>query len=229
MTKKVFFFLAGTSPTVSEAAEIAALNIAAQAPFALTVVRGNMTGAKDYNYGNGPAPCDAVLGTIPDNVPIVQLFASKAGTFSGVGTAADTITIDGVVYTLRAAPTTVANEVKIGVDAATTAANLVAAINKAAGGGTLYGSLTVIHPTVRATALGAVVTLTAKVAGVGGNSIAISESGTGFSFAGGATALSGGGPSGFYEEKPSFFTSGAWVDTITLTTVNGVVTASVAS
>jgi len=229
MTKKVLFFLAGANPTVGEAAEIAVLNAAAQAPFSLKVVRGDMTGAKDYNFGNGPEPCDAVLGTIPDNLPIVQLFANKAGTFSGVGTANDTITIDGVVYTLKAAPTTVAGEVKIGADAATTAANLVAAINKAAGGGTLYGSLTAVHPTVRAEAAGAVVTFTAKTAGVGGNSIAIAESGSGFSFAGGATTLSGGGPSGFYEEKPSLFTSGSFTDTVTLTTVNGVITAAVAS
>lgn len=118
--------------------------------------------------------------------------AQLAGTFSGVGTANDTITIAGVVYTLKAAPTTVANEVKIGASAAATAENLVAAINAGAGAGTNYGSLTVANPSVTAVADGAVVLFVARTPGEAGNAIAVSEDGTGFSFAGGATALAGG-------------------------------------
>lgn len=118
--------------------------------------------------------------------------ASKVLTFSGVGTANDTITIGGVVYTLKATVTTTANEVLIGASAAATAANLTAAINGAAGGGTTYGSLTAPHPSVYATVSGADVTVSAREPGLAGNSIAIAESGTGTAWAGGATALSGG-------------------------------------
>lgn len=227
-TKKVIFFLAGAAPTVDEAAAIAVLELAATKPFDLVVRRADMTGAKDYNYGAGPEACDFVAGTPPNDNPIVQLFASKAGTFSGVGSVDDTITIGGVVYTLKAAPTTVANEVKIGGSAALTAANLAAAINLTGTPGTDYGSLTVIHPTVSAAVEGAVVTVTAKTAGVGGNAIVLAESGTGFSWAGGAVLLSGGGPSGFYEEKDSVITSGTG-DTVTVTMVDGTLTTLVLS
>lgn len=116
--------------------------------------------------------------------------ASGALTFSGVGTADDTVTIDGVVYTLKAAPTTVAGQVKIGATAAATAANLAAAINGGDGAGTLYGSLTTAHPSVIASVAGAVLTATARVGGTAGNSIGTTESGT--STAWGASTLAGG-------------------------------------
>lgn len=117
--------------------------------------------------------------------------ATGALTFSGTGTAADAITIGSVTYTLRAAPTTVANEVKIGATAAETAANLIAAINGDAGAGTLYGSLTVPHPDVTARAdSSTVVGLVANVAGLAGNAIATTETGTNTSF--GASTLTGG-------------------------------------
>lgn len=117
--------------------------------------------------------------------------ASGTLTFSGVGTAADTVTIGSTVYTLRAAPTTVAGEVKIGATASETAANLVAAImGDDAGSGDEYGSLTTAHPDVDAVAVGPVVTVTAKVGGTAGNSIATTEVSTSASF--GAATLTGG-------------------------------------
>lgn len=106
--------------------------------------------------------------------------ASKAGTFSAAGTDADTITINGQAITLKTAAAAT-YDVTIGADAAHTATAVAALINA--------------HPdtfNVRATVSGAVVTLYALAPGAGGNSIAISESSTSFSFAGGATALSGG-------------------------------------
>lgn len=123
---------------------------------------------------------------------VVGAKASQLGTFSGVGTADDTITIDGVVYTLKAAPTTVANEVKIGASAAATAVNLIAAINAdPAGSGTLFGSLTTEHTTVSARLnASAVVEVVAKTEGTAGNALATTESGTGFSWA--AATLTGG-------------------------------------
>lgn len=113
-------------------------------------------------------------------------------TFSGVGTADDTITIGNKTYTLKAAPTTGANEVKIGATAAETAANLIAAINAGTGAGTLYGSLTTKHTQVSAAqgSTTAKVLVTALAAGDEGNAIATTESGTGTSW-GAATLTSG--------------------------------------
>ena len=71
-------------------------------------------------------------------------------TFAGVGIADETITIGNKVYTLKAAPTTLANEVLIGATAAATAANLIAAINGTGTPGTQYGSLTTPHTQVSA-------------------------------------------------------------------------------
>lgn len=110
-------------------------------------------------------------------------------TFSGVGTANDTITIGGVVYKLVASPAA-ANDVKIGADVTASAANLVAAITGAAGAGTLYGAGTLQHPDVSATSALGVVTLTARTTGDNGNEVATTESGSGTAF--GATTLTGG-------------------------------------
>lgn len=65
-----------------------------------------------------------------------------------VGTAGDTITIDAHTYTLRAAPTTVADEVKIGASAFATLVNLHHAINGTGTPGADYGSATVRHATI---------------------------------------------------------------------------------
>ncbi len=117
--------------------------------------------------------------------------ASGQLTFSGVGTANDTITIGSVTYTLKATVGATANEVKIGATAAETAGNLVAAINGGAGSGTVYGSATVPHPdvTARTDATG-VVGVVSNVNGVAGNAIATTEVGTNTSF--GASTLTGG-------------------------------------
>lgn len=117
--------------------------------------------------------------------------ASGALTFSGVGTANDTVTIGTTVYTLVAAPDA-AYEVEIGGTAAATAANLAAAVNASAAAITAgdVGPGTVAHPDVTASVAGAVVTVTAKVAGDEANTIATTESGTGTSW--GAATLTGG-------------------------------------
>lgn len=122
-----------------------------------------------------------------DDAGGVQAFG--AITFTGVGTAGDTVTIGGVVYTLRAVPAA-AGDVDIGATATETAANLVAAINAGAGSGTAYGAGTVVHPTVFASSSAGVVTVTAKDYGPAGNSIATTENGTAASFA--AATLTGG-------------------------------------
>ena len=119
--------------------------------------------------------------------------ANKTGTFSGVGTANDTVILGATTYKLVGTLTGAANEVLIGGSAGATRDNLVAAVNAAAGAGTTYGTGTVANATVSAAASStADIIVTAKAKGTVGNSIAISEVGSGFSFAGGATTLSGG-------------------------------------
>lgn len=142
-----------------------------------------------YVAGDNQPVVDGVKAILINSDDAGGVRASGAITFSGTGTANDTVTIGGVVYTLVASPA-VAGDVDIGVSAAATAANLAAAINAGAGAGTAYGTGTVAHPTVFATVAGAVVTVTAKAYGPAGNSIATTEAGTGASFA--AATLTGG-------------------------------------
>ena len=98
-------------------------------------------------------------------------------------TANDTVTIGAVTYTFKAAPTTVANEVKIGATAADTLANLKKAINLTGVAGTDYGSLTVIHPTVEAGVITATtLKLAAKTGGTAGNALVSTEASTHLSF-----------------------------------------------
>ncbi len=108
--------------------------------------------------------------------------ASLLLTFSGTGTANDTVTINGRVFTLVASAAT-ATQVTIGASAAATAANFAAVMNSAANVAATgcYGVLS-----------GATVDVIYLVGGTGGNSIVVGESGTGASFAGGATALANG-------------------------------------
>lgn len=113
--------------------------------------------------------------------------ASVVLNFSGTGTADDTITVEGVVYTLKAAAVA-AGHVAIGASAALTAAAFAAAIN-----GDVNNDA---HPDVSATVAAADVTLTARQKGSIGNQIAVAEAGTGTAFAGSATALSGGSDQG---------------------------------
>jgi hypothetical protein len=100
-------------------------------------------------------------------------------TFSGVGTAADTVTINGDVITLRAAADPALAEVTIGGTATATAQNMKAYINNHS-------------DTLGVTASGAaaVLTLTAVEPGPVGNAITTTEAGTNTAF--GAATLTGG-------------------------------------
>lgn len=164
------YLLAGQHPELQQAFSFPMANNTSFAQF--SVVGLDAVGKLALaTYGAAPA---AATGTL---------------TFSGVGTAADTITIGTRTYTLVAA-LTAANQVLIGASVTASAANLVAAINGAAGEGTTYGTGTVSHSSVTATAAVGVVTITAKELGPNGNDIATTESGTGTSF--GAATLTGG-------------------------------------
>lgn len=108
--------------------------------------------------------------------------ASTTGTFTGAPTAADTITINGVVFTARASGA-VADEFNIGSTVTATASALVAAINAS--------TTTGILNTVRATSAAGVVTFYSVVPGPGGKNIPITESLDNFTLA--AVTLSTGG------------------------------------
>lgn len=111
---------------------------------------------------------------------------SKAGTFSGVGTAADTIVVNGVTFTLTASPAVI-TDVLIGGTVDATAANLAKQIN-------LDSDNTQVLAVPAGS--GGVLTLYALQPGAPGTHIAISESSSEFAWAGGATALSGGSAAG---------------------------------
>lgn len=109
--------------------------------------------------------------------------ASLVGTFTGAPTAADTVTINGVAFTARAA-NPAANEFVLSSTAATNATRLAAAINAS--------TSNKIKGTVFAIASGATITVYAVDPGQGGNLYTMAESMDNFSWAGGGTALAGG-------------------------------------
>lgn len=112
--------------------------------------------------------------------------ASLAGTFTGAPTATETIAINGVTITFVASSSPANNEVSVAgsPSASTMASRLAAAIN-ASTSDDLSG-------VVNASASGAVCTVSCNIAGVLGNKIAVADSASNFSWAGAATALSGG-------------------------------------
>lgn len=115
-------------------------------------------------------------------------------TFAGNAVAAETVVVGGVTYTWRASVTTTANEVLVGGTAAASAQNLFDATNLTpAGSGVTYGSLTVVNPQVRASAVTATtVVFQAKIPGTVGNLIPSTETMTVGSF-GTATLIGGTG------------------------------------
>lgn len=115
----------------------------------------------------------------PDLTGIGVEYAVGTLTFSGVGTAADTVTINGVPITLRAAADPALDEVTIGGTATATAQNMKAFINA-----------NTARLEVVAKGTGAVLAIRANVPGEEGNAITTTEAGTGTAF-GAATLLAG--------------------------------------
>lgn len=108
--------------------------------------------------------------------------ASTTGTFTGAPSAAETITVNGVVFTARASGA-VANEFNIGSSVTATAANLAASINAST-------TAAIINTVGASSALG-VVTFFSIVPGPVGLNIPISESLSNFTVA--ASTFSTGG------------------------------------
>lgn len=133
----------------------------------------------------------------------VGLGANATNTLSAIanGVTTDTVTVGsgaGHAYTLVTALTasTTADQVLIGATTAATLANLANAVNGGPGAGVAYGSLTVTNADVTALAGASTVTFTAKVAGVGGNSLVSTTTDAGFGFSAGATFAGGAGAAG---------------------------------
>lgn len=115
--------------------------------------------------------------------------ATQTVTFSGTGSGGDTVTLDGVVYTIQGTPDD-PYEVDIGGDAEGTADNLAAAINRTGTPGTDYDEGTAPHPSFRASADSGVVTLASRWSGWRANDLTVAVSGSDLA-AGGATAIGG--------------------------------------
>lgn len=119
--------------------------------------------------------------------------ANAVGTLTLAGQPLDTetVTLDAKVYTFQTVLTDVDGNVLIGATASDSLDNLIAAVTLGAGAGTTYATATTLHSTVTAAAgAGDTATITAKASGVGGNSIATTETLTNGSF--GAVTLENG-------------------------------------
>jgi hypothetical protein len=110
----------------------------------------------------------SVLGKGSNTPP--PAFASGVLSFDGNVNAGETITIGETIYTLVPALLE-AYDVMLGSSASLTINNLIAAVTAGPGEGTIYGTGTVEHPDVTASAAPGVMNVTAKVAGTEGNAI----------------------------------------------------------
>lgn len=108
-------------------------------------------------------------------VSLTETLATAEVTFTGVPTAADTITIGDETYVFVASLTGAVNEILIGATAAACAENLAAALNGGDGAGTTYGVGTPQSRHVSATAAAGVLALTATAPGAQGSLTALSE------------------------------------------------------
>lgn len=144
-----------------------------------------------YQYASGLLSVTAGGGY--PTITAANVAAAQTLTNDGVNVSnADTVTIDGKVYTFQTSLTNVDGNVKIGASNTASMTNLFNAINGSGGvPGTDYALATIAHTTVTATnPSGVTVTVTAKTAGAKANGIAVSEASTHLSW--GAATLAGG-------------------------------------
>lgn len=144
---------------------------------------------------------DTVTGTGAFAVGILTATGNPTGSVASIGTltgttiaAADTVVIDGVTYTFIAALSTgptVANEILLGAADTDSLDNLIAAINGAAGEGSLYSVGTTPQTTSSAKpGAGDTMILEATTRGVAGDAITTTDTLTAGGW-GGATLASG--------------------------------------
>jgi hypothetical protein len=110
-------------------------------------------------------------------MPILTTVTKAQGTLTLTTVAnTETCVLGGKTYTFQTTLTDVDGNVKIGADVTGSAANLVAAINLAAGSGTTYAASMTANDLVSAASADAVVTLSALVGGTIGDLIGIAQS-----------------------------------------------------
>lgn len=153
----------------------------------------------DEYITTGLRKIDAVVGLTVIGTTAAPVAATGTVTFSATDpTETETIVVGGVTYVLNASvATTGAYSVLLNNTQATQAANFTAAINRTATAGTTYSLYVPQNPLVSAVAATAVVTLTARVPGVVGNSITLTAAGgsttvSGATLTGGADSVAGG-------------------------------------
>ena len=129
------------------------------------------------------------------SVSLVKCVASDAITFTDVNVATKTFTIGARVYTAHAAPDTVADQYKVSATTEELAAQYLVECINASGTAGNFGSLGTPNPDVIATQNGAIVILTARIAGIHSNGIVISTDETNGT-AGGATLSACAGANG---------------------------------
>lgn len=135
-------------------------------------------------FGTGAVSIDANGGEggVP-RMNISSTAASRVYTVGGGGSViqnADTLTINGKVYTWQTVLTNVDGHVLIGANDTAALLNMLRAINLGSGSGTLYAAATTANGYVTATASNATtLTVTAIVTGVVGNGYTVTESSNG--------------------------------------------------
>jgi hypothetical protein len=143
-----------------------------------------LTTEQQFSIGTALASGTLTLTANAGNTETVTIGFNRAAT-GNFGVSAnpldtETVVIDSKTYTFQTTLTNSDGNVQIGVDAATSIANLVNAINLGAGSGTAYAAATTLHPTVSAAESDADSMLaTAKTPGTAGNAIATTETVTG--------------------------------------------------
>ena len=152
-------------------------------------------------------------------VTAITADVSATGVLTAAANPADgsTVTVGTTVYTFESGTIDAAYEVLIGATASDSLDNLIAAVNGAAGEGTLYGTGTEANPDATAAAgAGDTVDFTAIASGTAGNSVATTEVSGQLSFAA-ATLL--GGTNGLIEVASDLTTETPTGDNPTLVVV----------
>jgi hypothetical protein len=121
---------------------------------------------------------------------VVARPATAVLTFGAVPANNDTVTLDGRVYTYKTTLTGAANEILIGADVTASATNLRSALNGQTGAGSLYGTGTAVHASLRGSNAVGVLTVFPLAAGADDNTKAVAKSGTNPSLSG--ATLTGG-------------------------------------
>jgi hypothetical protein len=185
--ENVALFLMGDSSILTQAA-VLPVSMTLDAPKA----------GYSYQVGQSDTMQSGAMGIDPATFLVMTAFGATAatGTFTvGAGNAQNnnTVTIGTRTYTFRttlSSGPTVPNEILIGATVTETATRLVAAIMGTAGEGSTYSIGTLPHPQVSATNTAGVVTITSRLLGVAGNSLALSAVGANLTVSG--ATLTGG-------------------------------------